>query len=90
MVTTNTIRVWVRSLGEDCRIRVESVETAQWLIDRLTERDALPGLEYLDLQPTATGCVFRIPNAPDRSLAALERVLSQIPAVHLMLEPESV
>lgn len=89
MVTGNRIRVWVRALGQECRVRVDSVETAQWLVDRLTERKALTGLEFIDMTPTESGCKFPIPNGPHRNLATLETALHSIPGVQLMLEPES-
>lgn len=92
MIATNSklTRVWVRSLGSRCRLRVEGVEIAKWLIDRLTEQNVLAGLEYLDLQPTTGGCEFEISLARGRSLRAIESALSRMEHVQLMLEPESI
>lgn len=90
MVTANRVRVWVRALGQECRVRVESVETAKWLVDQLTERKALTGLQFIDMTPTEDGCKFPIPNGPQRTLQTLETALQTIPGVQLMLEPESI
>ncbi len=90
MTTKTQIRVWVRSLGNSCRVRVESEETAHWLLKRLTERNALTGLERVVIQETEAGCRFQIPNATERTLATLESALRQIPEVELMLSPEAV
>lgn len=87
---TDPVRVWVRSLGDGCRVRVESHDDAQWLIEHLTASDALVGLEYIDVKPTESGCEFRIPISRDRTLATLESAIAQIPEAQLMLEPESV
>jgi hypothetical protein len=82
-------RVWVRSLGNACRVRVEGTGNAQWLVDRLAQTPALAGLEFVDVKPDGTTCTFRVPNSAERTLASLEQELAHIPGVQLMLEPES-
>jgi hypothetical protein len=84
------VRVWVRPLGNGWRVRVESVENATWLIDRLKETHELIGLEYVEMRSTEAGCMFEIPNSSRRTRLTLESALAQIPGVRLMLEPESV
>lgn len=86
----NVTRVWVRSLGQNCRIRVESVQNALWLLDRLTQLHALVGLDGIDITPTESGCKFQIPSSTERTLGTLEAALRRIPGVRLMLEPESI
>jgi hypothetical protein len=88
-MTKTSIRVWVRSLGNSCRIRVESMENARWLLEHLAENHALPGLTQVEIQPTEDGCLFQISNTSQRTLATLEHSLRQIPEVELMLSPES-
>ncbi len=88
-MTQTTIRVWVRSLGNSCRVRVESMENARWLLARLTEKKALAGLSQMEITPTDSGCLFQIPNATKRTLETLETALGAIPEVQLMLSPES-
>ena len=31
----NVFRVWVRPLGGNCRVRVDGIRNAQWLLNRL-------------------------------------------------------
>lgn len=89
MVTNSPIRVWVRSLGNSCRVRLESVEDARWILARLQERNALVGLSQMEIHATESGCRFQIPNATERTLATLETALGEIPGVELMLSPEA-
>lgn len=89
MNTVEITRVWVRSLGNACRVRVEGVHNAEWLVDRLARTSALEGLDSVDLQPHGSICTFEIPNSIARTLASLETELAQMPGVELMLEPES-
>ena len=83
-------RVWVRSLGNACRIRVEAADDATWLLDRLAQTPALAGLNSVDVQPCGTARTFRVPISAERTLATLEVELASIAGVELMLEPESV
>lgn len=88
MDTNNSIRVWVRALGNSCRLRVDSLETARWLLDRLVEQNARLGEIPIEIQTTDSGCRFQIPNE-SQTLAALESTLGQIPGVEVMLSPET-
>jgi hypothetical protein len=88
MATNSPVRVWVRSLGNSCRVRVDSVEDARWILDRLKAENALTGLEQLKIESTNSGFQFQIPNATRRTLATLENALGRISGVELMLSPE--
>lgn len=89
MTNNSSIRVWVRSLGQSCRVRMDTIEHARWVLERLKEKKALEGLLQVDIQITEAGCSFEIPNATQRTLATLESALEEIPEVDLMLSPES-
>ncbi len=89
MTPTSPIRVWVRTLGNSCRIRLESQDHAQWLLAQLRERNALIGSDDVQIHPTDSGCRIQIPNAAERTLTTLETALREIPDVELMLSPES-
>lgn len=89
MVSSSPIRVWVRSLGNSCRVRLENSENARWLLAQLQERNALVGLNQVEIHSTESGCRFQIPNATQRTLASLETALGQIPGVQLMVSPEA-
>ena len=84
----NLIRVWVRSLGNACRIRVEKEEYLRWLVERLSCNPLYAGLKTLDLGKAREKCLLQISNSESGSLLRLEEALSQIPGVQLMTEPE--
>lgn len=89
MNLAETVRVWVRSLGNACRVRVEGRDNTQWLVNYLSNTPALVGLKFVDIQPHGATCTFEIPNSTDRTLTTLETVLARVPGVKLMLQPES-
>lgn len=89
MAANSSIRVWVRSLGQSCRVRMESVEQARWVLERLEQKKALQGLREVEIHATEGGCQFEIPNASRGALATLESALGEIPEVDLMLSPEA-
>lgn len=89
VAANSSIRVWVRSLGQSCRIRVQSEEEARWLLEQLDRKKALDGLSDVKIYTTDSGCLFEIPTATQRTLATLETALEEIPEVDLMLSPES-
>jgi hypothetical protein len=88
MQLVDSTRVWVRSLGNACRVRVEGTENARWLVNRLAETPALAGLEFVDVEGSGTTCTFRVPNSAERTLATMEKELADIPGVVLRV-PEA-
>lgn len=88
-------RVWVRSLGNSCRVSVDNLGAVALVLDGLSQTEALKGLESVDLAvelkgdsvPSASRCTFVVPGSAERTLAALERALRQVSGVELMLEP---
>ena len=90
MLAANPIRVWLRPLGQGCRIRVETVENAFWLLGRLTETNRLVGLEHIQLSTTESECTFEIPTSSQRTRLTLESAMAQIPGLLLLLEPEPI
>ena len=90
MLLTNPVRVWLRPLGQGCRIRVESVENAFWLLERLIETNRLVGLQQVQLNTSESECTFEIPTSSQRTRLTLENAMAGISGLRLMLEPESV
>lgn len=84
----DTFEVWVRPLGECCRVRVNGRSNARWLLqwldDSLAIRNAQPCLET----PESDICSFEVPCNEPKSRNRLERALAAIPEVKLMMRPE--
>ncbi|MEY4188809.1 MAG: hypothetical protein RIT02_3843 [Planctomycetota bacterium] len=80
--------VWVRPLGERCRVRVSGTGNAHWLMQKLAESfslgkaQACPELQQLDV------CSFEVPCQLPHSRNRLENALAAIPEVRLMTRPE--
>jgi hypothetical protein len=80
-------RVWIRSLGNASRVRVEGSDNARWLIGRLSRsfvfKSSLPVREERD----SVCCTFEIPYNSQTTRSTFERLLATIPEVTLMAEP---
>lgn len=81
-------RVWVRSIGPGCRVRVDGIANANWLLGRLTQSNVMAPLEPLGVSPGAAICNFNVSYTPSLTLSGFESLLATIPEVCLMQEPE--
>ncbi|MBN2022431.1 MAG: hypothetical protein JW809_06515 [Pirellulales bacterium] len=83
----NSFPVWLRPLGETCRVRVDGVQNAQWLLNRLglsfVFKTAAPITEDAD----STNCTFCVAYSSHMSRRELEKVLAMIPEVSVMMDP---
>jgi hypothetical protein len=83
----NIFRVWIRPLGDDCRVRVDGIENARWLLSRLSQSFVFKGSESI-IDDEASSCsIFRVPYSSQSPRARFEKVLAAIPEVKLMLDP---
>lgn len=84
----NAFQVWVRPLGESCRIRVNGVRNAEWLLKRLGTSFAIDNAEpcHETLEPGIV--TFKVPCEAPQARNRLQKALSSIPEVDLMIRPE--
>jgi hypothetical protein len=80
-------RVWVRPLGSNCRVRVDGVGNAQWLLSRLGHSFVFKTAEPMREEDGSSCCTFRVPYNSQTSRRGLDRLLAGIPEVQLMAEP---
>lgn len=80
-------RVWIRPLGSDCRVRVDGMQNANWLLDRLARSFVFKTCEPVSNERGPDWCTFRILYGPQMSRPMFERLLAKIPEVNLMTEP---
>lgn len=91
----DTVRVWVRSLGNSCRVSVDNLSGVALVLDRLSHTDVLKGVKSVSLtvelkdsqQPSESNCTIELGDKAEHTLAALEIALSDAPDVELMLAP---
>ena len=80
----NAFRVWIRPLAGTCRLRVDGLQNAQWLINRLSQSFVFKTSEplYDDL---ASGCAnFAVQYSSHMPQVKCERLLAAIPEVTLI------
>lgn len=84
----NTFEVWMRPLGECCRVRVKGIDNARWLQQRLNELhvscngDPSAETEQSDI------CSFEVSCSESKSCDRLEKALASISEIKLMTRPE--
>ncbi|MCR4413849.1 MAG: hypothetical protein NUV77_15625 [Thermoguttaceae bacterium] len=83
----NPFRVWIRPLGTTCRVRVEGLKNARWLLDRLGQSFVFKTSEALDEGHDSPCCTFQISYSSQTPRSAFEKLLVAIPEVKLMSEP---
>lgn len=83
----NAFRVWIRPLVSVCRVRVDGIRNAQWLLNRLSESFVFKTSEPLD-DNLATACSsFQVQYNSQMSGSKFAKLLAAIPEVNLMPEP---
>ena len=81
-------QVWLRPLGGDCRVRVDGMRNAQWLLTRLSQSFVFKTSEAMhEDHVSASGCTFRIAYSSQVPRRAFERLLASIPEVTVMVDP---
>ncbi|MBW3542648.1 MAG: hypothetical protein KY476_20485 [Planctomycetes bacterium] len=83
-----TFNVWLRPLGDFCRVRVNDIGEARWLLDRLSQSFVFKTFEPMESVNGSLACTFQVPYNPPLSRRAFERILGGIPEVRLMLDPD--
>ena len=83
-----SFRVWLRPLGDTCRVTVDGADNARWLISRLSQAFMFRKLKLVPLQHESSLCTFQVPDSSEASRVPFEQVLSRFSEVQLMREPE--
>lgn len=81
------VHVWLRPLGDHCRVRVDGVENAKWLLDGLSQSFVFKTFEPFGEVAGTSFCTFRIPYNPPLSHSKFHRLLAGISGVRIMTEP---
>lgn len=84
----DTFDVWVRPLGESCRLRVSGTRNAEWLLETLSESFSMGNAEPCHKDHEADICTFEMPCQAPQSCSQLEKALASLPEVRLMMRPE--
>jgi hypothetical protein len=79
-------RVWIRSLADDCRLRVDGMQNARWLVTRLARSFIFKNAKPINDDEGPSSCVFHLRYSSQLSRPTLERALAGIPEVELISE----
>ena len=82
----NAFRVWVRPLGSNCRVRVDGIRNAQWLLNRLGHSFVFKTAQPMNEEDGSACCSFHVAHSSQTSRRGIERLLAAIPEVKLMRE----
>lgn len=80
-------RVWIRPLGNCCRMRVDGRKNADWLLNRLSPFLVVQTSEPIRGEDNSSCCTFSVASASVRSCPTFDLMLASIPEVRLMWEP---
>jgi hypothetical protein len=83
----NTFAVWLRPLGSACRVRVDGISNAQWLLDRLGRSFVFKTADPMNEEEGSSCCTFHLAYSSQMSRRGFERLLAAIPEVKLMTDP---
>lgn len=79
--------VWVRSLENSCRVRVDGVENGRWLLDQLGRAFVFKTCEPILEDQDSCVSTFRVSYNSQTSRSNVQKVLAAIPEVQLLAEP---
>jgi hypothetical protein len=80
--------VWIRPLSSSaCRVRVDGMRNARWLLNRLSESFVFKNSEPLDDDMVTACSSFQVQYSSQMSGPKFAKLLAGIPEVCLMLEP---
>jgi hypothetical protein len=82
-----SFHVWIRSLGSTCRVRVDGMQNARWLLSQLGRSFAFKTAEPIDEETGSSCCTFFVAYTSRVSRRGLEKLLEKIPEVVLMSDP---
>ena len=77
-------RVWIRPLGDDCRVRVDGMQNARWLLTRLARSFIFKSAKPITDDEGPSTCVFHLRYSSQMSRPTLERVLAAIPEAQVI------
>ena len=83
----STFRVWIRPLGNGCRVRVDGSQNAKWLLNRLSQSFYFKSSESIQDDKLTSCSTFQVPYSSQHSRSRFEKLLAAIPEVKLMLDP---
>ena len=83
----NRFRVWLRPLNNGCKVRVDGLKNARWLLTRLSQSFVFKSSEAMNEDEFFPACVFSVPYGSQMSDSLFWKLLRDISEVDLMPDP---
>ena len=83
----NRFRVWLRPLNSGCKVRVDDVKSARWLLNRLSQSFVFKNSEAMNEDEFFPACVFAVAYGSQMSHPLFWKLLHGISEVDLMADP---
>lgn len=80
-------RVWIRSDGDFCHVRVDGKQNAQRLLACLSQSFVFRTFDPMTEDERSACCNFLVPFNPPLSRSTFVRLLTALPEVRLMPDP---
>ena len=83
----NRFQVWLRPSNSGCKVRVDGVKNAKWLLNRLSRSFVFKSSEAMNEEDFFPACVFGVVYGSQMCHAAFKKLLNGMPEVVLMIDP---
>ena len=83
----NRFPVWLGPSKSGCKVRVDGVKNARWLLNRLSRSFVFKSSEAMNEEDFFPACVFGIVYGSQMCHSAFKKLLSDMPEVDLMIDP---
>jgi len=83
----NRFHVWLRPSNNDCKVRVDGLQNAKWLLNRLSQSFVFKSSKPMNEDEFFPACVFDVMYGSQMCHSAFKKLLSGIPEVDLMIGP---
>jgi len=83
----NTFHVWLSPFGATCKVRVDGITNANWLLNRLRQSFSFQSCEPVNDEEGSSCCTFHMTYSTQQCYRTFERLLSAIPEVEWTLDP---
>jgi hypothetical protein len=83
----DSFHVWLSPMGATCRVRVDGIENANWLLNRLRQSFIFESSEPVSDEHGSSCCSFGVAYCSPACYRTFEGLLAAIPQVELMLDP---
>jgi hypothetical protein len=80
-------QVWIHPMENACRVRVEGIQNAKWLLSRLSESFVFKSSEAIKDEWSYSYSIFNVLYTSQLSLSKFKKLLEFIPEVKLLLAP---